>query len=200
MKRTAVLATLLVTATTAAPSCSAAPQPDATFPEASIGEARAFWDGLQPLCGNAYAGTPVHVPDADTAFRTQRLVMQVASCTASEIRIPLYVGTDRSRTWVLRRVGTDLELKHIHRHEDGTLSSNTDYGGTTTARGTAHRQEFPADSFSVAAVPGRASQWWFLEHYPGHLFAYGLFRKESGLLYRIEFNLTEPVAALPPPW
>ncbi len=155
---------------------------------------------MQPLCGHAFEGTPIHVPEADTAFATQRLVMHVAHCDEAEIRIPLHVGADRSRTWVLRRVGAGLELKHIHRHEDGTQTSNTDYGGTTSARGTPHRQEFPADAFSVAAVPARATQFWFLELYPGSRFAYGLFRQETGMHYRVEFDLDQTVPTPLPPW
>jgi hypothetical protein len=160
----------------------------------------AFWDGLQPLCGQAWEGTGVHVPATDSAFIGQRFVMHVAECGDGEMRIPFHVGDDRSRTWVLRRVAAGLELKHVHRREDGTESSNSNYGGRTAAAGTPHRQEFPADAFSVAAVPARATQWWFLEHYPGRSFAYGLFREGSGLLYRIEFDLATPVAAPPAPW
>lgn len=184
-------------------ACAAVPQTQATGPPgppASIGEQRAFWDGLSVLCGRAYEGAVVHVPETDAAFAGQRLVMHVSECGESEIRIPFHVGADRSRTWVLRRVGAGLELKHSHRHEDGTESANTNYGGQSSARGTPHRQEFPADAVSVAAVPARATQWWYLEHYPGRRFAYGLFRAESGLLYRIEFDLTSYVDPPPPAW
>jgi hypothetical protein len=182
-------------------ACAVAPQPDAPAqPPASIGEQRAFFDGLRALCGHAYEGTVIHVPATDDAFTGQRLVMHVSECSDSVLRIPFHVGADRSRTWVLRRVGAGLELKHYHRYEDGTESTNTNYGGTTSARGSPHRQEFPADAVSVAAVPGRASQWWFVEHYPGHRFAYGLFREETGMHYRIEFDLTRTVATPPPAW
>jgi hypothetical protein len=183
-------------------ACAAGTRPPAAYPgtAASVGETRTFWEQLQALCGNAYEGAGIHVPETDTAFIGRRMVMHVTSCTADEMRIPFHVGDDRSRTWVLRRVGGALELKHIHRNRDGTEHGNTNYGGTTAARGTPHRQEFPADAVSVAAVPGRASQFWFLEHYPGHRFAYGLFRAGTGLHYRIEFDLTRTVAPPPPAW
>jgi hypothetical protein len=194
LRRLAAVALLLT-------ACAAAPQHDAgSLAPASVGEPRAFWDSLAPLCGRAYAGAVVHVPESDTAFTGRRLVMHVTECGDGEIRIPFHVGEDRSRTWVLRRVGAGLELKHIHRHEDGTESTNTNYGGLTSARGTPHRQEFPADAVSVAAVPARATQWWYLEHYPGRRFTYGLFREETGLLYRVEFDLTTPVPTPPPAW
>jgi hypothetical protein len=159
----------------------------------------AFWNSLQALCGQAFAGRAlVHPPDETALLGT--LVMHVRECSADEIRIPLHAGEDRSRTWVVRRVGDALELKHIHRYEDGRESSNSRYGGTTRLAGTPYRQEFRADAFSIEAVPGRASQWWFLEIYPGGAFAYGLFREETALRYRIEFDLQNPVPAPPPPW
>jgi hypothetical protein len=161
---------------------------------------QAFWDGLLRLCGQAFEGAALVVPEADTDFAGRRLVMHVRECADAEIRIPFHVGDDRSRTWVLRRTPAGIELKHIHRHEDGTASANTDYGGLTRLAGTPHRQEFPADAFSVAAVAARATQWWFLELYPGHVFAYGLFREATGLRYRMEFDLARPVAPPPPPW
>jgi hypothetical protein len=159
-----------------------------------------FWQTLRSLCGQAFEGTALVAPATDTDFAGRRLVMHVRDCGDTEIRIPFHVGDDRSRTWVVRYTATGLELKHVHRYEDGTESSNTNYGGLTRTAGTAHRQEFPADAFSIAAVPARASQWWFLELYPGHVFAYGLFREATGLRYRMEFDLTTPVAPPPPPW
>jgi hypothetical protein len=36
-----------------------------------------------------------------------------------------------------------IELKHVHRHRDGTEASNSNYGGRTAARGAPHRQEVP---------------------------------------------------------
>jgi hypothetical protein len=180
-------------------SCGSAPR-QADHPPASIAEQRAFFDGLRGMCGNAHLGSVIHAPESDVAFTGHHLVMHVAECSDTVLRIAFHVGSDRSRTWIVRRVGAGLELKHVHRHEDGTESSNTNYGGTTNARGTPHRQEFPADAVSVAAVPARATQWWFLEHYPGRLFAYGLFREGSGVLYRIEFDLTTTGSPPPAPW
>jgi hypothetical protein len=181
-------------------ACTVTPPQAIPHPAASVGEQRAFWDGLRELCGNAYAGLPIHLPETDTLLAAGPLVMHVRECSDSEIRIPLHVGEDRSRTWVVRRVGSGLEMKHIHRNPDGTEMSNTNYGGTTSARGTPHRQEFPADAVSVGAVPVRATQWWYLELYPGHRFAYGLFRDRTAVFYRLEFDLTEPVPPPPPPW
>lgn len=193
MRNLTLLALLLTSCATLAP-------PEALERRPLPPEQNAFWNGLRSLCGAAFEGAPVHVPVTDSAFAGRTLIMHVSECRDEEIRIPFHVGEDRSRTWVLRRTGDGLQLKHVHRYRDGTESSNTDYGGIATDAGTPHRQEFPADPASVSAVPGRATQWWFLEHYPGARFAYGLFRAETGMHYRIEFDLSRRVAAPPAAW
>jgi hypothetical protein len=180
--------------------CAISPAPQTSHAPGLPQEQVEFWNGLRALCGSAFEGTAIHVPDTDSAFIGESLVMHVADCGDVEIRIPFHVGEDRSRTWVVRRTPAGLELKHIHRYADGSESTNTNYGGVASAAGTAHRQEFPADAFSVAAVAGRATQWWFLEHNPRSHFAYGLFRESTGMHYRIEFDLGRPIPTPPPAW
>jgi hypothetical protein len=178
---------------------SAGPLPHAA--ETLAPEQQHFWTRLQQLCGQAFAGQAVEAPATDTTFAAGRgLVMHVRECGDREVRIPLHVGEDRSRTWVVTRTAAGLRLKHDHRHRDGSPDTNTDYGGDTASPGTAERQEFPADAFSVAAVPARASQAWYLEIRPGARFAYGLHREATGMRYRMEFDLTRPVPPPPPPW
>jgi hypothetical protein len=163
-------------------------------------EQQRFWANLTTLCGQAFEGRAVEGPPTDETFAGHRLVIHVRECSADEIRIPLHVGEDRSRTWIVSRTDEGLRLKHDHRHRDGTPDSNTDYGGDTSTGGTAERQEFPADAYSVAAAPARATQAWFLEVRPGEMFAYGLHRRATDLRYRMEFDLSTPVDPPPPPW
>jgi hypothetical protein len=164
-------------------------------------EQETFWERISELCGNAYEGTLIAAPPEDSWWGADRLVMHVRECDDDEIRIALHIDDNRSRTWVLTRTATGLRLKHDHRREDGTPDeANTDYGGDTLLPGSVWRQEFPADAYSVDAVPGRATQLWFLEIRPGEAFAYGLRREASGLRYRVEFDLTRTVDAPPPPW
>jgi hypothetical protein len=174
------------------PGC-AAPSPSA--------EQEIFWNRLEDLCGQAFEGRVLEAPPEDGWWEAERFVMHVRLCGPEEIRVPLHVDDDRSRTWVVTRTGEGLRLKHDHRLEDGTPdASNTDYGGDTVLPGSVWRQEFPADEFSVEAVPARASQLWYLEIRPGETFVYGLRREETGLRYRVEFDLTRPVEPPPPPW
>jgi len=170
--------------------------PDSPSPEQEI-----FWHRLEDLCGQAFEGHVMEAPPEDGWWEAERFIMHVQLCGPEEIRIPLHVDDDRSRTWVVTRTGEGLRLKHDHRLEDGTPdASNTDYGGDTALPGSAWRQEFPADEFSVDAVPARASQLWYLEIRPEESFVYGLRREATGLRYRLEFDLTRPVETPPPPW
>jgi len=163
----------------------------------------AFFANLRDLCGQSFAGRVVTTDAADASFASERLVMQVRACSGDEIRVPFHVGENRSRTWVITRTGAGLRLKHDHRHEDGTEDTLTQYGGDTTDEGTAERQEFPADEFSRTLfvnnnIPQSTTNVWAVEVHPGRTFVYELRRPNRH--FRVEFDLTAPVAAPPPPW
>lgn len=171
--------------------------------------ASAFFTGLLALCGQAFEGRVVTTDPADASMAAQRLVMHVRECKDDEIRIPFHVGADRSRTWVITRTDAGLRLKHDHRHDDGTPDAMTMYGGDTATGGSATRQEFPVDAESIDLFhrEGRSvstTNTWALEHRKGRLFAYALSRPDvgnaPGRRFRVEFDLTKPVEAPPPPW
>ncbi|MEG3192412.1 hypothetical protein SNE32_08895 [Lysobacter sp. D1-1-M9] len=166
-----------------------------------------FYAGLESMCGQAFAGrvavdTPA--PTGDDPFAGKPLVMHVRGCGDTELRVPFHVGDDRSRTWVITRTGPGLRLKHDHRHEDGSDDAVTMYGGDTVALGTAQRQEFPVDEFSKAmflreGLDVSVTNTWAMEFDPGREFVYELARP-GGRLFRVEFDLTQPVAVPPAPW
>jgi hypothetical protein len=164
-----------------------------------------FYAGLRSLCGQAYEGRIVENTPADPAdpFAGQRLVMHVRECSAQVLRIPFHVGDDRSRTWVVTRTATGLQLQHDHRHADGSADAMTNYGGVTDSAGTAARQDFPADAYSKALFlrEGRAvsvDNTWALELVPGEQFVYELTR--PGRRFRVAFDLTRSVPPPPAPW
>ena len=78
------------------------------------------------------------------------------------------------------------------------------YGGDTVVAGTAVRQEFPVDAYSVAlfereGLQQSTSNIWAMEIEPGKRFLYELARP-SGRLFKVEFDLSQPVAVPPAPW
>jgi hypothetical protein len=164
--------------------------------------ADAFMARLAPLCGKAFAGRVVTNDPADATFADKPLVMHVAACEPGRVLIPFHVGEDRSRTWVLTRTATGVRLKHDHRHADGTSDKLTMYGGDTAAAGTANRQEFPVDAESIALFRSldaerSVTNVWAMEA-DGSRFAYEL--RRPGRHFRVEFDLTKPVAPPPLPW
>ena len=168
-----------------------------------------FMAALAQHCGQAFAGrVATNVPASATPdpFDGKALVMHVRGCQTPEheLRVPFHVGEDRSRTWVLTRVGDGLRLKHDHRHADGSPDAVTLYGGDTREAGSAARQAFPVDAESVAmfertGLAGSVRNTWAMEVEPGRRFVYELSRPD-GRLFRVEFDLSQPVEAPPPPW
>jgi hypothetical protein len=105
---------------------------------------------------------------------------------------------------VITRTATGLRLKHDHRHPDGSADALTMYGGDSVAPGEAGRQEFPVDAESVALFrregsSASVSNTWAMELVPAQRFVYELSRP-GGRLFRVEFDLTQAVAAPPAPW
>ena len=166
-----------------------------------------FWNELRKLCGKAYAGSIAADTSPSPDFTGKAMVMHVRSCEPNRIRIPLMVGDNRSRTWILTRKGDRIELKHDHRHEDGTPDKVTMYGGTSTNAGEATRQFFPADEETtrvVAAPQGRApsaaANIWWVDLVPGEHYSYNLRRLGGERLFTVKFDLTKEVSAPPAPW
>ncbi len=159
-----------------------------------------FWAALQSLCGQAFVGVIVESVPLDTSFADKDLIMHVRQCSEDEVRIPFHVGEDRSRTWVISRTSLGLRLKHDHRHEDGSEDPITQYGGDTDEPGTETLQQFPADAHTASIVPVAATNVWTLEIEPERSFAYALRREGSDRRFRVEFDLSRPIPAPPPPW
>jgi len=154
-----------------------------------------FMSRLNDLCGQRFAGRVVTTDAVDADFASQRLVMHVRDCSPTEVRIPFSVGEDRSRTWVVTRTPTGLTLKHDHRDPQGEPDGLHWYGGDSATAGTADRQTFPVDAFSIdlfnasnAAVS--TTNVWAMEVHPGRMFAYELRRPNRH--FRVEFDLSTP--------
>jgi hypothetical protein len=166
-----------------------------------------FWAEIQKLCGKAFSGKVAADTSNSPDFAGKALVMHVRSCEKDVIRIPFFVGDDRSRTWVLTRKDGRIRLKHDHRHQDGKPDAVTMYGGWTTNPGMATRQFFPADDETAKVVPApagnapsAAANVWWIELVPGSHFSYNLRRLASERLFTVTFDLKHTVARPPVPW
>jgi hypothetical protein len=158
-----------------------------------------FWQKLKEHCGKTYEGTITSGTTANDGFSGKRLVMHVLSCSEDQLLIPFNVGENRSRTWLLTKVKDRIELKHDHRHEDGTNDAVTMYGGTTTNTGLPGIAVFPADQMTIKTIPTAATNvWWMTIN--NTTFTYNLRRIGSDRLFTVTFDITKPVDKPLPSW
>ncbi len=156
----------------------------------------AFFANLSTYCGRAFRGEAelATSPDFDG-----EMIMHVRRCSDDEIQIPLHIGENRSRTWIITRTAEGLRLKHDHRLEDGSDDPTTQYGGDTAEDGTPLRQAFPADAFTAELIPEAATNVWTITLTPGERLHYHLTRHDAPRATFV-FDLTDEVAPPPAPW
>jgi hypothetical protein len=160
-----------------------------------------YWDNLAALCGKSFAGKLIEHPKGENGFVGQELVMHVRDCSDERIRIPFMVGENRSRTWMLTRKQDRIELKHDHRHEDGTPEDVTMYGGTSTNQGRPQEQYFPADEETREVIEAAFSNVWVMRVHPEEKkFTYGLWRLGTPRVFQIDFDLSREIDAPEAPW
>jgi hypothetical protein len=178
------------------------PLPDPTpEPSAVAPEQEAFWAALSEHCGNAYRG---RVSDVTEYYREgvegAVAVIHFLDCAEDRLHIPFHLDDNRSRNWILTRVGGTLRLKHDHRHEDGTEEEISQYGGDAPVPGLPTRQIFWADAHTARILPQRWDNFWFLDLVDENTLHYGVHWPTAGHSVRFEFDLSTPVDTPPAPW
>lgn len=158
-----------------------------------------FWNQLKTHCGKAFEGQITAGATANDPFSGKKLVMHVRSCAENEIKIPFFVGDDKSRTWVLTFENDIITLKHDHRHEDGTPDKITQYGGTSTNSGLPNIQFFPADQETCNLISYASTNVWWIT-IDDKVFTYNLRRIGSDRLFSVSFDLTKPIETPDAPW
>ncbi|ANH61042.1 hypothetical protein [Dokdonia donghaensis] len=157
-----------------------------------------FWETLSSHCGKAYKGH-LALPENDEAFGGKELVMHVRSCSDNEIKVPFFVGEDRSRTWVFTKKDGIITLKHDHRHEDGSEDAVTQYGGTASNVGKEDIQFFPADPHTQQLIPAAATNVWWVT-LDDTTFTYNLRRLGRDSVFKVVMDITKPIATPEAPW
>lgn len=128
-------------------------------PAAPVDTRDAFMATLKNLCGQRFEGGEVYAINPNSEFAGKKISTEVV-CSANDVRMPVQVGEDRSRTWIFTRPQAGLELRHDHRHADGTPDKVTMYGGMAQAGGSARSQAFLADDYTARLVPGADTNLW----------------------------------------
>ncbi|MEP0355576.1 MAG: hypothetical protein ABJH06_13790 [Paraglaciecola sp.] len=173
----------------------------ASAPLVSIPTQDRFFSNITEHCGKAFEGK-VTVDNQPSAAFDAKLVMFVRYCDDVELQIPFYVGDNASRTWIIKKTGSGLSLKHDHRHKDGSYDPVTMYGGHTLDAGFEQIQSFPADQYSKElfakqGLPQSITNVWQMYIYP-NTFSYRLVR--AGREFRVDFDLTNPIPPPKAPW
>ncbi len=158
-----------------------------------------FWAKLTSYCGQSFEGEITAGASADDPFNGKKLIMHVRSCEENRIRIPFFVGEDKSRTWVLTSNNNLITLKHDHRLEDGTPDKVTQYGGTSTNTGLDNIQFFPADQETCDLIAYASTNVWWIT-VEENSFTYNLKRIGSDRLFTVTFDTTKPVETPSAPW
>lgn len=206
LSRAMIAATLFVVQSPflAAANAAVVPSvPAALTQSEKLPSASALLLALTPYCGQAFAGKLITDAPEDGAMADQTLIVHVADCRTGEVRMPFHVGEDRSRTWVLRELPQGLQLKHDHRHQDGSSDPLTMYGGVSSDPATALTVHFPADDYSklmfqaLGRTAAPANVWSFTLE-PGQQLIYRLSR--PGREFAVAFDLTRPVPLPPSAW
>ncbi len=155
---------------------------------------QAFFDNLNSLCGQTFEGRQVYMQEGRESWEDKRMIMTVDICMPNVIQVPFHLNEDRSRTWMFLNEEGQLRFRHDHRHEDGTPEEITLYGGyADPERGTAHRQVFPADEYTIDLLARGAGSEWVVEmNEEMTVFSYEL-HHQGELLFRAEFDLTRPL-------
>ena len=132
--------------------------------QAETQQKNVFFATLSKLCGSSYDGVMTFPSDAQHEFKDKPLRAHFAECTDQKLSIPFQVGDDTSRTWLIRQTEAGLELKHDHRHKDGTPDDVTMYGGSakqsTPILQSTLSHSFPADEYTQNLIPEAATNVW----------------------------------------
>jgi len=160
--------------------------------------AKQFWNTLQSHCNKAYEGT-LELPKDDKDFGGKKIVMHVRSCKKNEIKIPFFVGEDKSRTWILSYKKDRISLKHDHRHKDGSEDEINFYGGITTNAGQSNIQIFSADQRTQKMIPAASTNVWWIT-LDDKKFTYNLRRLGTERVFKVVMDITSPIAIPDAPW
>lgn len=159
-----------------------------------------FWNTLKNHCGKAYEGKIIEGGKQGDGFTGKKLIMHVRSCKKGVIRIPFFVGEDKSRTWVFKMSKNELiSLKHDHRHKDGSEDKITQYGGVSPNTGLANIQFFPADQHTADLIPAASNNVWWVT-IDKTSFTYNLRRIGTGRFFSVKFDLTKEINTPSAPW
>lgn len=153
----------------------------------------AFLDNLSSLCGKSFRGRETYSAPGRESWADREFVIHVTVCTEDSVYIPFHLDQDRSRTWMFLAEAGGMRFRHDHRHEDGTPEELTMYGGYSDGTGTAYRQYFPADDYTIRLLDDTLGrEWRVILAEDLSTMTYELHYSEK-LMFAAEFDLADPI-------
>lgn len=131
----------------------------------SVAQEPSMFEHLKSHNGKSYAGK-MTFPDDPGHAMNQPMRIEFIKVSDDHVRVPFLVGDDASRTWMLSKLDDGVQLKHDHRHADGTPDDVTNYGGTDSQQWLASQLIFPADAETAALLPEAKGNVWSLRLSP----------------------------------
>lgn len=154
-------------------------------------QADSLFETLQALNGKSFSGK-MSFPNDSKHEMNKPMTITVEAVSDEEVRVPLKVGENRSRTWILTRTPEGVQLKHDHRHEDGTPDDVTNYGGLDSKSELSTLLVFPADADTAKMLPEAASNVWSLRLSPDGKQLFYYLERHGKPRFEAVFDLSQP--------
>ena len=156
-------------------------------------EEQAFFNNLAQLCGQSFEGQQEYMHEGRESWEDMHFVMHVTVCENDSIYLPFHIDDDHSRTWMFLVEDGKLRFRHDHRDPDGTPQRSTMYGGYADGNGTAFRQYFPADDYTIDNRLSSPSSVWIVELAEDmSTYSYSLHAGDTKI-FKASFDLTNPL-------
>jgi len=154
---------------------------------------QAFFNNLAQLCGQSFEGQQEYMREGRESWEDMHFVMHATVCENDSIYLPFHIDDDHSRTWMFLVEDGKLRFRHDHRDPDGTPQRSTMYGGYADDNGTAFRQYFPADDYTIDNRLSSPSSVWIVELAEDmSTYSYSLHAGDTKI-FKASFDLTNPL-------
>lgn len=150
-----------------------------------------LFDHLKELDGKTYTGRMAY-PNDPGHDMNKPMEITVKVVSENEIHVPFKVGEDRSRTWILTRSKAGVQLKHDHRHPDGSPDELTNYGGLDTQQQLGTLLVFPADEETAQMLPEASTNVWTFRLTPDKSQLYYYLERDKKPRFEAVFELGSP--------
>ena len=114
----------------------------------------AFYQSLRGLQGKRIEGRTIYPAGREAPFAGKPILLEVASCTKNEMRLPIYIGGKIYRTLILERTPSGFFLKH----EDKTETSKAPVLPQSSGQPTTSGPSFPPDTYLNNRIRPAASR------------------------------------------